>query len=205
MFLHLASRREGFSFGSPGQPATREELGNSRAESSPIPIGSTRPTYTAPKPPLRAITIKADALRAAMRNGNQLDYSDIHERFNDLWQEARMAIWAKHSRAWAQTVERRRKCHVMTFVSDEAMVLKAIDTTKGVLDSLVKPRREMGPQTNRIPRWAIERIERVLCNPPAALKALLKELAAEEVEWIRLKRLTWLLPPTTNSGITRLH
>jgi hypothetical protein len=31
-----------------------------------------------PKAPFRAITIKAEPLRAAVRNGNQLDYPDMH-------------------------------------------------------------------------------------------------------------------------------
>ena len=68
---------------------------------------------------------------------------------------------------------------MLTFGVDEKQVLSAIDTTRAVLDSLVKLRREMGPETG-IPRWAIERIECALRNHPAALKALLKELAAEE-------------------------
>ena len=34
---------------------------------------------TPPRAPLRAIRIKGDALRAAVRNGSQLDWTDIHE------------------------------------------------------------------------------------------------------------------------------
>ena len=53
-----------------------------------------------PKAALRAITIKGRELRAAIRNGNPLDWADLHERFVDLWQEARLVIWrAKHSKA----------------------------------------------------------------------------------------------------------
>jgi hypothetical protein len=58
-------------------------------------------------------------------------------------------------------------------------VLAAIDTTRAVLDSLAKLRREMGHEATGIPRWAIERIERALRNHPEALNALLEELAAD--------------------------
>jgi len=61
-------------------------------------------------------------------------------------------------------------------------VLAALDTSRGILDSIVKLRREMGPADTGIPRWAIERIERALRNHPEALNALLRELAAEEEE-----------------------
>ena len=109
-----------------------------------------------------------------------LDYSDIYERFIDLWQEARLAIWrAKHSKAGIKQWNAEEGRDVLTFGVDEKLVLAAIDTTRAVLYSLVKLRREMGPETG-IPRWAIERIECALRNHPAALKALLKELAAEE-------------------------
>ena len=62
---------------------------------------------------------------------------------------------------------------------DEKQVLSAIDTTRAVLDSLVKLRREMGHEDTGIPRWAIER---TLRNHPEALEALLKELAIEEMQ-----------------------
>jgi hypothetical protein len=48
------------------------------------------PQEKLPKAPFRAIIIKGNALRAAIRNGNRLDYSDLYERFVDLWQEARL-------------------------------------------------------------------------------------------------------------------
>jgi hypothetical protein len=58
-------------------------------------------------------------------------------------------------------------------------VLQAIDTTRGILDSMVKLRREMGHEATGIPYWAIERIQRALRNHPEALNALLRELAAD--------------------------
>jgi hypothetical protein len=58
-------------------------------------------------------------------------------------------------------------------------VLAALDTSRGILDSIVKLRREMGPADTGIPRWAIERIERTLRNHPEAQRELLKGLAAE--------------------------
>jgi hypothetical protein len=132
------------------------------------------------KAPLRAIAIKGQQLRAAMRAGKQLDWVDIHERFVDLWQEARLSIWrCKHKKAGVKTYDPHLKKEVMGYVADENMILKAIDTTRGVLDSIVKLRREMGHDSSGIPRWAIERIERALRLYPEAQHALLKELAAE--------------------------
>ena len=68
---------------------------------------------------------------------------------------------------------------VLTFVADDRLVLQALDVTRGILDSLIKLRKEMGHDSTGIPRWAIERIERALRNHPEALNELLKELAAE--------------------------
>ena len=133
-----------------------------------------------PRAPFRAISAKANALPIAARNGNTLDYADLHERFVDLWHEARLAIWrAKHSKAGIKLWDADEQRDVLTFVVDEKQVLAAIDTTRAVLDSMVKLRREMGPETTGIPRWAIERIERALRNHPEALNALLEELAAD--------------------------
>lgn len=130
--------------------------------------------------PLRAITIKGNALRAAMRNGNKLDWSDIHERYVDLWQEARLAIWrAKHKKAGVKTYDPHVGKEVLAFVADEGMILKALDTTRAIIDSMVKLRREVDHDSTGIPRWAIERIERALRDFPEAQHALLKELAAE--------------------------
>jgi hypothetical protein len=134
-----------------------------------------------PRMPFRAISRKAAELRATVRNGNPLDYADLYERFVDLWQEARQVIWrAKHSKAGIKQWNDDTQQLDLTFVADERVVLAAIDTTKGVLDSLVKLRREMGNQNTGIPSWAIERIERALRNYPEALHALLKALAEEE-------------------------
>jgi len=65
-----------------------------------------------------------------MRNGNQLDYSDLYERFVDLWQEARLAIWrAKHNKAGIKQWDDDAQQYVVTFAADEKLVLQAIDTT----------------------------------------------------------------------------
>ena len=61
-------------------------------------------------------------------------------------------------------MEREEGREVLTFTVDEKQVLAAIDATRGILDSIVKLRREMGHQDTGIPRWAIERIERDLRN-----------------------------------------
>jgi hypothetical protein len=141
--------------------------------------GKTR-QQTPPRMPSRAIALKAAELRAAIRHGNAPDWADLNDRFADLWQEARQVIWrAKHSKAGTKVWNEAEQRDVLTFVADEKQVLAAIDTTRGILDSLVKLRRGMGPETTGIPRWAIERIERALRNHPEALNALLKELAAE--------------------------
>jgi hypothetical protein len=138
--------------------------------------GTTRQA-TPPRMPSRAIAVKAAELRAAARI-NPLDYSDLHERFVDLWHEARLAIWrAKHSKAGQKIIDPDTGKQTLTFVVDEKLVLQAIDTTKGILDSMVKLRRQMDPAANAIPRYAIEKIERALRDHPAALKALLKALA----------------------------
>src|SRR5215469_2513972 len=134
-----------------------------------------------PKAPLRAITIKGNEPRAAIRNGNPLDWTDLYERFVDLWKEARLAIWrAKHSKAGTSQWDPKQAREVLTFTVDEKQVLAAIDTTRGILDSMIKLRREMGHESTGIPRWAIERIERALRDYPEAQRALLKELAAED-------------------------
>jgi hypothetical protein len=132
-----------------------------------------------PRMPSRAIAVKAAELRASLRI-NPLDYSDIHERFVDLWQEARQVIWrAKHNKAGQKILDPTTGKQTLTFISDEKLVLQAIDTTKGVLDSLLKLRRQMGHEANQIPRWAIEKIEYALRDHPAAMKALLKAIATE--------------------------
>jgi hypothetical protein len=134
-----------------------------------------------PKAPVRAIKIKGDQLRAAVRNGKQLDWADIHERFVDLWQEGRMCVWrAKHSKSALKVWDPHLQQHVQSFTVDEKLVLSALDTLRGILDSIVKVRREMGHDASGIPRWAIERIERALRNHPEAMSELLKELAAED-------------------------
>jgi hypothetical protein len=116
---------------------------------------TARPTS---KIPLRAITIKGNELRAAIRNGNPLDRSDLHERFVELWQEARLAIWrAKHSKAGIPQWDAQQAREVLTFTVDEKQVIAAIDTTRGILDSLIKLRREMGHESTRIPRWPSKR------------------------------------------------
>lgn len=133
-----------------------------------------------PKAPVRAIKIKGDALRNALRNGNPLDWNDIYERFVDLWQEARMVIWrAKHSRKGFKTYDEVKGKDVQTYLADDKLVLAGIDSTRAILDSLIKVRREAGNEATGIPRWAIERIERALRNHPEALNELLKDLAAE--------------------------
>jgi hypothetical protein len=130
-----------------------------------------------PRMPSRAIAVKAAELRAAPRI-NPLDYADLHERFVDLWQEARQVIWrAKHNKAGQKILDPTSGKQTLTFIADEKLVLQAIDTTKGILDSLVKLRRSMEPESTQIPRWAIQRIEAALRDHPAALKALLKALA----------------------------
>jgi hypothetical protein len=132
-----------------------------------------------PRMPSRAIAVKAAELRAAARI-NPLDYSDLHEGFVDLWHEARLAIWrAKHSKAGVKEIDPETGKQTLTFVVDEKLVLAAIDTTKGVLDSMVKLREKIGPDSTAIPRWAFERIERALRNYPDARLALLKELAGD--------------------------
>ena len=98
-----------------------------------------------------------------------------------MWQEARLAIWrARHNKAGIKQLDAKKGYHVLTFGGDEKQVLQAVETTRGVLDSLVKLRREMGLETTGIPRSATERIERALRNHPEALNALLKELASDE-------------------------
>lgn len=133
-----------------------------------------------PRAPLRAIRIKGDQLRAAVRNGRQLDWSDIHERYVDLWQEARHTLWrAKHQKAGFKTWDPVSGKEVMGFTADDKLVLAAIDTIRGILDSMIKLRREVGHEATGIPRWAIERIEKELKHHPEALSALLKGLAEE--------------------------
>jgi hypothetical protein len=133
-----------------------------------------------PKQPARAIAFKAAELRAAMRHGNPIDWSDLYGRFVDLWQEGRLALWrAKHHKAGLKKWDPDTQQDVQTFTVDEKQVLATIDTLRGVLDSMAKIRREMGPEITGVPRWAIEKIERALRDHPEALKALLKELAEE--------------------------
>jgi hypothetical protein len=136
-----------------------------------------------PRAPFRAIVAKGNELRTALRHGQPLDWSDIHGRFVDLWQEARLAVWrAKHHKAGITEIDPQTGKPVLTFTVDERQVLAALDTTRGTLDSIVKLRHAMGNDDTGIPRWAIERIERALRNHPEALNALLRELAAEEEE-----------------------
>ena len=135
------------------------------------------------KPPLRALTIKGNQLREAMRGGNPLDWVDIHERFVDLWQEARLTIWrAKRKKAGLQDIDPLTGKTVQMYIPDDGLVLQAIDVTRKVLEGIMKLRREMGAEKSGIPRWAIERIERGLRNYPEAQHALLKELASENDE-----------------------
>lgn len=133
-----------------------------------------------PKAPLRALRIKGAELRAAVRTGNTLDWTDIHDRYVDLWQEARLTLWrAKHSKAGPPQNDPVTGKKILTFVPDEKLVLQTIDTTRALLDSMVKIRREMGHEASGIPRWAIERISSALRDHPSALNALLKDLAAD--------------------------
>ena len=136
-----------------------------------------------PKQPSRAIAFKAAELRAAMRHGNPIDWGDLYERFVDLWQEGRLALWrAKHHKAGLKKWDPDTQQDVQTFTVDEKQVLATIDTLRGVLDSMMRLREKIGPETTGIPRWAVERIECALRNYPEALKALLTELAAEGVQ-----------------------
>jgi hypothetical protein len=68
---------------------------NQRQLPPPIPdnliSNEFRNRQTRQQKPPRAITAKAAALRAAVRNGNPLDYADLHERLVDLRTEARLA------------------------------------------------------------------------------------------------------------------
>jgi hypothetical protein len=133
-----------------------------------------------PRAPIRAVNAKAQQLRNAIRNNNPLDYADLYERFVDLWHEARLVIWrAKHSKAGLKHYDPETQQDVLTFVSDDKVVLQAIDTCRNVLDSMIKLRREIGSEPDRIPHWAIAQIEAALRHHPAALNALLKALAAD--------------------------
>jgi len=133
-----------------------------------------------PKAPVRALKIVGNDLKASVRSGRQIDWADLHDRYVDLWKEARLALWrAKHSKLGTHIYDEAKKKTVTNFVVDEKLVLEAINVTKGVLDSIVKIRREIGHENTGIPRWAIERIERALRQHPEALNALLKELASE--------------------------
>jgi hypothetical protein len=141
--------------------------------------GKTRQA-SPPKAPLRAMAAKAAELRAAMRHGSAPDWADINDRLADLWHEARLAIWrAKPSKAGMKQYDVEEQKDVLTFVVDEKQVLAAIDTCRGVLDSMIKLREKMGPDTG-IPRWAIDKIEHALRNHPQALLALLQELGDED-------------------------
>ena len=44
---------------------------------------------------------------------------------------------------------------MLTFGVHEKLGLAGIDTTRGILDSIIKLHREMGQETTGIPRWAI--------------------------------------------------
>jgi hypothetical protein len=51
-----------------------------------------------------------------VRDGNPLDWSDINERFVDLWHEASMTIWrAKHSKAGLKQIDPQTVQQVRTF------------------------------------------------------------------------------------------
>jgi len=130
--------------------------------------------------PVRAVRIKGDQLRAVMRRGDPLDWSDIYERYVDLWQEARLVIWrAKRAKAGRQVFDPVKKKMVQGFIPDDRLVLSALDSTRAILDSLIRVRREAGHEASGIPRWAIERIELALRQYPDALNHLLRELAEE--------------------------
>ena len=114
-----------------------------------------------------------------MRRGQPLDWSGIRARYVDLWQEARMVVWrAKHHKPGLKMWDEKEQKNVQTYIPDDRMVMDAINCTKGLLDSLVRLRREAGHEASGIPSWAIERIERALRNYPEAQTALLKELIA---------------------------
>lgn len=135
------------------------------------------------RPPIRALAIKGRQLREAIRGGNLIEWGEIHERFVDLWQEARLVIWrAKHRKKGTREYDPVVGKVVATYVPDDRMVLEAIGTVKGLLDSMMRLRKEMGSSRSGVPRWAIERIERGLRNYPEAQQALLKELMAEQDE-----------------------
>ena len=76
-----------------------------------------------PRPPVRAIAVKAAELRAAARL-NPLDFDDIHARYADLWAECRMVIWrAKHSKRALSTRDPLTGAEVDGFVPDDKTVL----------------------------------------------------------------------------------
>jgi hypothetical protein len=142
--------------------------------------GKTR-QETTPRPPLRALKTKGDQLRNAVRHGNQLDWSDITSCFADLWQEARLCLWrAKHSKPGIKVTDPKTGKQVLTFGADEKVVLEAINTVRGILDSMIRLRREVGNDSTGIPHWAVVKIEKALRNHPEALADLLKALAAED-------------------------
>jgi hypothetical protein len=141
--------------------------------------GKTR-HQSLPKQPARAVAAKAAEMRSTMLRHGPIDWSDLHARYVDLWHEARLALWrAKHSKAGIKKWNEEEQRDELTFVVDEKQVLACIDTTRGVLDSIVRLRDRIGPDAVGIPHWAIVRIERALRDHPKALHALLQELATE--------------------------
>ena len=54
----------------------------------------------------------------------------------------------------------------LTFVTDEKLVLEGINTLQGILDSMIRLRREAGNDSTGVPHWAVARIEKALRNHP---------------------------------------
>ena len=139
------------------------------------------------KPPVRAITLKGEKLRRDVTLGPALgrepDWAEIYARYVDLWQEARLVIWrAKRAKAGLSQIDPKTGVTIATFVADDRTVLQAIDVTKGVLDSMIKLRRDLRGEAIGLPRWAIRRIESALDDHPSARDALLSALAKGEDE-----------------------
>lgn len=154
----------------------RPHNGNGRASQLITKNGS--------RAPIRAIQIKGDQLRANLYKADVIDWSDIYNRYVDLWQEARLTIWrAKRSKTGIKTFDPESGKDVLSFICDDKLVLDAITVVRGVLDSMVHLRSNMMKSEGiGIPRWAIKRIEMALHDHPEARDAILTRLAEGEGE-----------------------